>query len=63
MSHAYVDLAYADLDAGVHLTREVARRLDAPDESWIQFFDTDWGAEWVGIWDETREPPGLDGDT
>jgi len=62
LSHAYVDLAYADLDAGVHLTREVARRLDAPDESWIQFFDTDWGAEWVGIWDDTREPPGLDAD-
>jgi hypothetical protein len=60
LSHAYVDLAYADLVAGVNITREIARRAGAPRESWILFFDADWGAEWLGVWDETREPPGLE---
>jgi hypothetical protein len=60
LSHAYVDLAYADVVAGVSITRQIARRAGAPRESWILFFDADWGAEWLGVWDETREPPGLE---
>jgi len=60
LSHAYVDLAYADLDNGVHVTREAARRAGVPRESWLLFFDADWGAEWLGVWDESPVPPGLE---
>jgi hypothetical protein len=26
---------------------------------WIQFFDSDLQGEWIGIWDDTPPPPGL----
>jgi hypothetical protein len=28
-----------------------------PERSWVLFFDANLGAEWVGVYPETPEPP------
>jgi hypothetical protein len=37
--------------------RKALRKLKVPERSWILFFDADLGAEWVGVYPETPEPP------
>lgn len=53
----YSLLALTDVPAAIPLIRELARRHDAPGNSWLCFADFDWCAEWVGIWDDTPPPP------
>lgn len=57
LRYSYVDLALTNVERGIEAVR---RRLQAgrvPHRSWIQFFDSDWAAEWVGVYDDTPPPP------
>ena len=55
--YAYIDLALIDLDRGIQAIRERLRRGSVPKHTWIQFFDADLVAEWIGIYDDTPPPP------
>jgi hypothetical protein len=55
--YEYVDLALANLDDAIDRVRTVARDAEVSPRSWLLFCDSDLGAEWLGIWDETPPPP------
>jgi hypothetical protein len=61
--YAYIDLALCDLSAGIKAIRERMQSGRIPKRSWIQFYDADLAAEWVGIFADSP-PPALpfDGD-
>jgi hypothetical protein len=55
--YAYVDLALVDVMKGIEAVRRCLRSGKVPKRSWVQFFDSDWGAEWVGIYNDSPAPP------
>jgi hypothetical protein len=55
--YSYIDLALIDLDRGIQAIRDRLRQGNVPKRTWIQFFDADLVAEWVGIYDDTPPPP------
>ncbi len=57
MRYSYIDLALTDLDKGIEATRQRLREGKVPKRSWIQFFDSDLAAEWIGIYDDSPPPP------
>lgn len=54
---SYIDLALTDLDKGIVLVKNILRNGKITKKSWIQFFDSEYEAEWVGIWDDSPAPP------
>jgi hypothetical protein len=57
--YSYVDLALVDVERAIPVVRRVLRKGKIPKRSWLQFFDSDLASEWIGIWDDAPEPPGL----
>lgn len=55
--YSYVDLALVDLERGIEVVRQVLRSGNVSKRSWIQFFDSDLAAEWVGIYEDSPPPP------
>lgn len=55
--YSYVDLALRDVDRAIPLIREVLRSGRAPRRTWLLFFDDALRDEWVGIWEDTPQPP------
>jgi hypothetical protein len=55
--YAYVDLALTDVDKGIEIVRRRLRDGRVPRRSWIQFYDSDLEAEWVGVYDDSPQPP------
>ena len=55
--YSYTDLALADLQRGVAAVRETLRERNVPLRTWIQFFDDELSAEWVGIHSDAPPPP------
>lgn len=55
--YSYIDLALTDVEQGIAAVRQRLRAGNVPKRSWIQFFDSDLAAEWVGIYDDTPPPP------
>lgn len=60
LRYAYVDLALTDVPAAVAAIRGRMQAGKVPRRSWILFFDADLAGEWVGIYDDSPAPPGLD---
>ncbi len=58
--YSYIDLALSKPDEAIETIIEVLREKNAVRESWIQFFDARYANEWVGIWEESPPPPGID---
>ena len=57
LRYAYVDMALTDVPAAITAIRERLQAGGLPKRSWIRFFDTDLASEWVGVYDDTLEPP------
>jgi hypothetical protein len=57
LRYSYVDLALTDVDRALPLIREALRRGRAPKRSWVQFFDDDLADEWIGVWEDSPDPP------
>lgn len=55
--YSYIDLALTDVDKGIAAIKRRLQAGNVPKRSWIQFFDSDLAAEWVGIYDDTPQPP------
>jgi hypothetical protein len=60
--YAYIELALADLGPAIQAIRKRLRAAKVPKRSWIQLHDSDFAAEWVGIYDDTPPPPMPDFD-
>jgi len=59
LRYAYVDVALAPGPEPLRVLCEVARASGVSRRSWVQFCDTDLGAEWVGVWPDAPTPPGF----
>lgn len=57
LRYSYVDLALTDVDQGIDVVREVLQKGEVSRRSWIQFHDSHWAAEWVGIYDDSPPLP------
>lgn len=57
LRYSYIDLALTDVERGIQAVRQRLRAGKIPKRTWIQFFDSDLAAEWVGIYDDTPPPP------
>jgi hypothetical protein len=57
LRYLYVDLALTDVDKALDVIRARLQAGKAPIRTWIQFYDSDWKAEWVGVYDDTPPPP------
>jgi hypothetical protein len=55
--YSYIDLALTDVAKGIEVLRKVLRAGRIPNRTWVQFFDSPWRQEWVGIYDDTPAPP------
>jgi hypothetical protein len=62
MKYSYIDLALTDLDRGLDVARRALAEVPAPPRAWIQFFDADLAAEWIGILPDSPPPPMPDSD-
>jgi hypothetical protein len=57
LRYSYLDLALTDVGRAVDVIKCVLREGSISKRTWIQFFDTDLQAEWIGIWDGAPPPP------
>ena len=57
LRYTYLELALTDLDAGVSAIRRALQEGSVPRRSWILFHDANLAAEWIGIYDDSPEPP------
>jgi hypothetical protein len=57
LRYSYIDLALTDVDQGIQAVRRRLQAGKVPNRSWIQFFDSDLAAEWVGVYDDSPPPP------
>lgn len=62
LRYSYIDLALVDVDRGAEIVKRVLREGNIGKRTWLQFFDADREAEWIGIWDDTPPPPMPDWD-
>jgi hypothetical protein len=56
---SYIDLALTNVEQAMQTIRQALRPLDAPRNTWLLFFDPEYAAEWLGLWDDTPPPPGA----
>jgi hypothetical protein len=55
--YSYIDLALMNRDTAIQAVQQVLRAGKVSRNAWIQFFDADLGAEWVGICNDSPPPP------
>jgi hypothetical protein len=56
--YSYVDLAVTDPPRAMELVREAVKTLGLPDRTWLLFLDAGMEDEWIGLTQDTPEPPG-----
>jgi hypothetical protein len=57
LRYSYIDLALTDTMKGIQVVRRSLQAGKVPKRSWVQFFDSDWRDEWVGIYSDSPAPP------
>jgi hypothetical protein len=57
LRYSYIDLALTAVDQGIKRIRHALQAGNVRRRSWIQFFDSDLAAEWVGVYDDSPPPP------
>jgi len=60
LRYSYVDLALVDVPRAVPVIQAALRAGRLPRRTWLQFFDSSLGAEWVGLWPDSPRPPGFE---
>lgn len=60
LRYAYIDMALTDVPSAIAAIRERMQAGGLPRRSWILFFDAELANEWVGIYDDSPVPPGLE---
>lgn len=59
LRYSYVDLALSDVSRAIPVIRKTLREGKIEKRSWLLFYDSEYAAEWAGMWDDTPPPPGL----
>lgn len=57
LRYSYVDLALMDVERALSVMRGVLQRGKVPKRTWLLFFDSTLGAEWLPIWEDAPPPP------
>jgi len=57
LRYTYIDLAITDMDGALRRLRKLLQHAGVGQRSWLQFFDSWLGAEWLGMWLDTPPPP------
>ncbi|PHS00454.1 MAG: hypothetical protein COA78_24015 [Blastopirellula sp.] len=57
VKYSYVDLALTDIGEGAAIVKQVLQQGNIHKRSWIQFYDTDLQARWIGVYDDSPTPP------
>ena len=57
LRYSYLDLALTDVHRAVPIIRQVLASCRAPLRSWLLFYDDELAREWVGVYQQTPEPP------
>lgn len=57
LRYSYIDLALTDVQEAVSVIKQCLQEGKVPRRCWIQFFDSIYSKEWVGIYDDTPAPP------
>lgn len=55
-AHIFIDMAITNIDECIESLRDECKRLDAPPETWLLFYDTHWRSEWVGLHPKSISP-------
>jgi hypothetical protein len=55
--YSYIDLALVDVPESIPVLRDVLRKGNIANRTWLLFHDAELAEEWVGIWDDTPAPP------
>lgn len=61
LRYSYVDLALVDVPRAIPVIQAALRAGRLPRRTWLQFFDSTLGGEWVGLWPDSPRPPGFEG--
>jgi hypothetical protein len=60
LRYSYLDLALTDVETGLPQVVQVLRKLNTVKRTWILFFDDVYRYEWIGVWDDSPPPPGME---
>ncbi|HEV8550227.1 MAG TPA: hypothetical protein VGQ57_14385, partial [Polyangiaceae bacterium] len=55
--YSYVNVALTRVGGAIDVIRSALGRIGLADKSWLQFFDTPLGDEWVGMTKSASPPP------
>lgn len=55
--YSYIDLALTNVQEAIQIIKKCLQEGKVPRRCWIQFFDSIYAREWVGIYDDTPAPP------
>jgi hypothetical protein len=56
LRYSYIDLALTDVNRAVPIIQQVLAQHQAPQRSWLLFFDDELAREWVGVYQQTPGP-------
>ena len=57
LKYSYVEMAVADMDKAIAELKKLLQEAKITSKTWLLFHDADMINEWVGIYDDTPEPP------
>ena len=57
MRYSYIELAIVDMDKALPEIKKILQDAKITNRSWLLFHDTNMLNEWVGIYDDSPEPP------
>ena len=57
--YSYIDLALSNVPASIDRIRTCFREMNLTHRAWLLFFDKEFADEWVGVAEDTPEPPGY----
>ena len=57
VKYSYVDLALTNIAQGAEIVKQILQQGNIHKRSWIQFYDTDLQARWIGIYEDSPTPP------
>jgi len=57
LRYTYIDLALLDMEGALHRLRKLLQHAGVTRRAWLQFFDSSFGAEWIGMWPDSPPPP------
>jgi hypothetical protein len=58
--YSYIYLSLVDVQAAIPVVRAILQEAQISKRSWLLFLDAELSEEWIGMWDSSPTPPGID---